>query len=98
MLKNRQFTLKQIGVIKTPYQNDAPYQPVETDDREFYVLLDDQYADGLMELEKFKYIYLIFFADRIGREPEMMISPPGPRGKRSEFFQAALLCARIRSG
>ena len=98
MLKNRQFTLKQIGIIKTPYRKDAPYQPVETDNREFYVLLDDQYVDSLMELVKFKYMYLVFFADRISREPEMLISPPWAGGERWGFSQAGLLYVRIRSG
>jgi len=39
-----------------------------------------------MELEKFKYIYLVFFADRIGREPEMLISPPWAGGKKVGVF------------
>lgn len=86
MQKNRHFTLEQIGIIKTPYQKDAPYQPVDTDEQEFYVQLDNKYVEGLMELKKFNLIYLIFFADRITRKPEMIVSPPWAKGKKVGVF------------
>jgi tRNA (Thr-GGU) A37 N-methylase len=43
-------------------------------------------ANNLYTLEKFNYIYLIFFADRITREPEMLVSPPWAKGKRVGVF------------
>jgi len=42
--------------------------------------------DGLLELEKFKYMYLVFFADRVSREPEMRVSPPWAGGKQVGVF------------
>jgi len=86
MQKDNHYTLKQIGTIKTPYQKNAPYQPVDTDKQEFYILLNNEYVDGLSELKKFNYIYLIFFADRITQEPEMMVSPPWAEGKKVGVF------------
>ena len=43
-------------------------------------------ANNLYTLKKFNYIYLIFFADRITREPEMLVSPPWAKGKRVGVF------------
>lgn len=86
MEKDNHFTLKQIGTIKTPYEKNAPYQPLYTDNQEFYILLNNEYVDGLSELKKFNYIYLIFFADRIIQKPEMMVSPPWDKGKKVGVF------------
>ena len=33
----KHYTLEQIGIIKTPYQDKAPYQPVEEDTEVFYM-------------------------------------------------------------
>ncbi len=41
---------KQIGVIRTPYIDNAPYQPVDEDKGEFYIALDGKYAEGLVDL------------------------------------------------
>jgi tRNA-Thr(GGU) m(6)t(6)A37 methyltransferase TsaA len=86
MQENRQYTLKQIGIIRTPYQKKAPHQPVDTDEQEFYVQLDNKFVEGLMELKKFNLIYLIFFADRIKRKAEMIVSPPWAKGKKVGVF------------
>lgn len=80
------YTFNPIGVIKTPYQKNAPYQPIDTDEQEFYILLNNEFVDGLIELKKFNYIYLLFFADRINRKPEMLVSPPWIEGKKVGIF------------
>ncbi|MCD4675233.1 MAG: tRNA (N6-threonylcarbamoyladenosine(37)-N6)-methyltransferase TrmO [Desulfobacula sp.] len=88
MQENINFKLEQIGKIKTPYQDNAPYQPLETDDQEFYIEINRQYVDGLNDLKKFHYIYVIYFAHRITRKIEMMISPPWAEGKKVGLFSS----------
>ena len=86
MQKNTSYKFEQIGIIKTPYQNNAPYQPIDTDKGEFYIIINDQYVDGLSELGKFHYIYVIYYVDRITRKLEMMVSPPWAKGKKVGVF------------
>ncbi|MBN1694446.1 hypothetical protein JW879_03485 [candidate division WOR-3 bacterium] len=38
---------KKIGIKKTPYINDAPYQPVKEDKGKFCIVLDGKYVEGL---------------------------------------------------
>ncbi|MCD6584721.1 MAG: tRNA (N6-threonylcarbamoyladenosine(37)-N6)-methyltransferase TrmO [Desulfobacteraceae bacterium] len=86
MPENINYKLESIGMIRTPYQNNAPYQPVDADGEEFYAIIDHKYVEGLSDLKKFNYIYLIFYADRISREVEMMVSPPWADGKKVGIF------------
>ncbi len=51
---------KKIGVIKTPYIDDAPFQPIDEDKGEFCIIIDNAYVEGLAELEKFIYIYILY--------------------------------------
>lgn len=50
-----------IGVIRSPYLADAPYQPLEEDSGEFRLVLEPKYAAGLKDLEKFRYIYVLYY-------------------------------------
>jgi len=54
------FEPKQIGVIRTPYTDNAPYQPVEEEEGDFRIVVEPQYTDGLYKLDKFRYIYPTF--------------------------------------
>ncbi|GAH75634.1 unnamed protein product, partial [marine sediment metagenome] len=38
------FKLKQIGVIRTPYIDNAPYQPIEEDEDDFRIVVEPQYT------------------------------------------------------
>ncbi|MGC9327475.1 MAG: tRNA (N6-threonylcarbamoyladenosine(37)-N6)-methyltransferase TrmO [Candidatus Hinthialibacter sp.] len=80
------YKFKSIGVIKTPYQNNAPYQPVDADEGEFCVVVHDEYADGLSKLITFRSIFLIYYADRVIRKREMIVSPPWTDGKMVGVF------------
>jgi len=51
---------KQIGVNRTPYIDNAPYQPVDEDVGEFRIVVDEKYVDGLVDLKSFRYIYVIY--------------------------------------
>lgn len=53
-----------IGVIRSPYLADAPYQPLEQDSGDFRLVLEPEYAAGLKDLEKFRYIYVLYYLHR----------------------------------
>ncbi len=78
--------LTPIGTIKTPYQDNAPYQPVDTDDQEFCLQLKPEYAAGLKDLDSFTYIYVLYFIDRLKTTPTMDVSPPWAVGQQVGLF------------
>ncbi|MCK4503113.1 MAG: tRNA (N6-threonylcarbamoyladenosine(37)-N6)-methyltransferase TrmO [Desulfuromonadales bacterium] len=75
-----------IGIIKTPYIDTAPYQPIEAEDQEFYLELEPHYIDGLRELNSFAYIYVVYFIDRLTTSPQMTVSPPWAAGQQIGLF------------
>ncbi len=79
-------TFEPIGIIRTPYQDSAPYQPVDSDSGEFRIILDDRYRDGLVQLEKFRYIYVLYHINRLDREVKMTVSPPWAEGRQIGLF------------
>ena len=86
MEKISNFSIKKIGVLKTPYNNFAPYQPVEADKNEFIVTLDKEYTNGLKDLEKFEYVYLIYYLHKLKQDVKMLIKPPWAKGKEVGVF------------
>lgn len=82
----QEFTVHAIGVIKTPYVDSAPYQPVEQDDQEFYLEVDERYAEGLKDLDYFEYIYVLYYIDRLKSTPKMQVIPPWITGKQIGLF------------
>jgi tRNA-Thr(GGU) m(6)t(6)A37 methyltransferase TsaA len=66
---------KSIGVIETPYMDYAPYQPVESDEGDFKIILNPEYEKGLLSLERFKYIYVIYFINQLKNESQMIVNP-----------------------
>jgi tRNA-Thr(GGU) m(6)t(6)A37 methyltransferase TsaA len=82
-----------IGVIRTPYKGDrAPYQALERDEGEARLVLDPEYEPGLKELDKFKYIYVLYYMDRAHRDvspkglKDMIAHPPWAGGKGVGLF------------
>lgn len=75
-----------IGIIKTPYLDTAPYQPVDTDDQEFCLQLETEYVAGLKGLDSFTYIYVLYFFDRLKAAPNMEVSPPWATGRQVGLF------------
>lgn len=78
--------LEPIGIIKTPYTDHAPYQPVHNDVGEFYIELKPEFEEGLKELLRFKYIYLLFYIDRLKEKPKMRFAPPWLPNKELGLF------------
>jgi len=88
MENKQEIIFEPIGIIHTPYINEAPYQPVANDTKEFIVELNRKYVDGLKNLEEFKFIYLIFYLDKVNRKVEMNIKPPWADGKEVGLFSS----------
>lgn len=84
--KSESINFNQIGIIRTPYKNNAPYQPVHEDEGNFYIEINPQYIDGLYKLSKFYYIYVIYYIHRIKKELSMTISTPWTDGTRVGVF------------
>jgi len=80
------FKFKQIGVIRTPYTDNAPYQPLDKDEGDFRITVDSKYADGLYKLDKFHYIYVIYFIHHIQQKLSMEVSPPWTDGMKIGVF------------
>ncbi len=40
------YEIEQIGVLRTPYQNNAPYQPISNEEGEFRIIVDKEYEEG----------------------------------------------------
>ncbi len=77
MIPKSYFVYNNIGIIRTPYTKEAPYQPVTDDEGIFKLIIDEKYKDGLKLLETFNYIYVIFSLDKIQiRKNENIIRPP----------------------
>lgn len=75
-----------IGLIKTPYIENAPYQAVEEAEGDFKVVLDSEYSDGLKRLDEFNYCYVIFYLDRLNKKPSMIVKPPWAGGIEAGMF------------
>jgi len=74
------FEFKQIGTIRTPYIDNAPYQPVE-DEGDFRIVVEPEYTDGLYKLDKFHYIYVLYYINKSKQKLSMLIiSPPWTGG------------------
>jgi len=78
--------LTQIGLIHTPYKDSAPYQPVENDEGNFTIILDPKYMNGLYKLNRFNYIYVLYYIHEINRKTEMRVSPPWALGNEVGVF------------
>ena len=79
-------TVHSIGIIKTPYHDSAPYQPVDSDDREFYIVLNREYSDGLYKLDTFNYVYLIYYVHQVNSDIAMRVLPPWADGREIGVF------------
>jgi len=75
-----------IGTIHTPYDESAPYQPVEDSEGEFKIVLGRSYQQGLNKLDKFSYIYVIYYVHKLDRSPRMLVKPPWAKGMEVGLF------------
>jgi tRNA-Thr(GGU) m(6)t(6)A37 methyltransferase TsaA len=68
--------IKPIGIIHSPYHTleDMPIQPKGALEAEGVVLLDEDYAEGLKDLEGFSHVYLLYHFHRAART-ELTVIP-----------------------
>lgn len=86
MVKPIDFKPKKIGTIRTPYIDRAPYQPIDKDEGDFRIVVDTEYAGGLLDLDRFRYIYAIYHIDRLRKNPSMIVNPSWTPGTRVGLF------------
>ncbi len=56
------FTYRPIGVIHSPFKQPSgvPIQDAFAHEAEGYVEIDDKFADGLVDIEQFSHLYLLY--------------------------------------
>jgi len=77
---------RSIGVIHTPYQDNAPYQPVEDDGGVFLISLKERFAPALKRLDEFQYIYVLYHIHQAVKEPPMIMTPAWAGGVKVGMF------------
>jgi len=85
---SRGLTYQAIGTLHTPYGERAPNQPVdrEVEEGRFWLELNESYRDGLHELDRFRYVYVLFAMDRVEGAPVLRVKPPWAGGKEVGLF------------
>ena len=80
------YEVEQIGILRTPYFNNAPYQPLNDDDGDFRIVVDKEFSEGLCELKEFSYIYVMYYLHRKTGTLSMLVTPPRANGKQVGVF------------
>ncbi|RLB65133.1 MAG: tRNA (N6-threonylcarbamoyladenosine(37)-N6)-methyltransferase TrmO [Deltaproteobacteria bacterium] len=78
--------IKPIGLIHSPYYSieDMPIQPKGASKVEGYVIVDEQYIDGLQDIEGFSHIYLLYSFHKATRT-ELLVTPFMDKQTRGVF-------------
>ncbi len=65
-MKDSEFVFQSIGIIHSSHKeiSKIPIQPVFCNDIEGTVILNNEYADGLKDLQGFSHIYLFYYFNR----------------------------------
>jgi len=79
-----------IGVIHSPYSEMAPFQPSEADENGPFILeLHERYESGLRDLERHRYIIVLFHIDRgAGYNGSNLAHPPRMNGGTVGLFSS----------
>ncbi len=78
--------LKPIGVVRTPYLNNAPNQPIADDVGDFRLIVEPEYAPGLDSLARFRYVYVLYYLDRSKGTASMNVRPSWAGGYQVGLF------------
>lgn len=71
-----ELSCRSIGTIHTPYFSlSAPNQPIKDSPGEFWITLDAEYLEALERLESYRYIYVLFYLDKV-TTVEKKVTPP----------------------
>ena len=62
-MNREEIIFQSIGIIRSPHQKlaDIPIQPVFSNDIKGTVVVDPEFAEGLMDLHEFSHIYLFYY-------------------------------------
>jgi tRNA-Thr(GGU) m(6)t(6)A37 methyltransferase TsaA len=77
-----------IGIIHTPYPDQAPFRPDPEAEGEFSITINKEYQPALQDLEKFSHIIVLFYFDR-ATKINLKAHPP-----RLEGAETGLLASR----
>mgnify|MGYP006304136429 CR=1 FL=1 len=85
-MKQETFTLKNIGIIRTPFKEkiEAPRQGTFQPESEGRIELFEDYREGLKDLEKFSHAILIFYFHKV-EEMKLTGTPPMDNEERGIF-------------
>jgi len=76
-----------IGEIRTPYdEKNCPRFADESLNDEARIILFPEFQPGLKDLEKFNYIYVLFYLDRPHKECSLIAHPPMAKGLEVGVF------------
>ena len=80
--------IKSIGVINTPYKlgRFVPYQPLEREQGEARIKLFSRYIEALHSLEKFNYIYVLYYMEKNVSSWTGKVKPPWAKGHSVGLF------------
>lgn len=61
--RNEEFIIRPVGIINTPHKDPSrtPIQPVFARGIKGTVTVNPEYSDGLLDLDKFSHIYLLYY-------------------------------------
>lgn len=79
-------TFSPIGVIRTPYAEKAPYQPIDDDSGNFRIVLFAAHQDGLLHLERFRCIYILYHTHKAMAASSPLVNPPWTAGTTVGIF------------
>ena len=74
-----------IGLIKTPYEDDAPFRPDPEADGLFSIEVDQAYTDALRDLDSFSHIIVYFYFSRSAKT-NLVVHPPHMNGGETGLF------------
>jgi tRNA-Thr(GGU) m(6)t(6)A37 methyltransferase TsaA len=83
---HRHIELHSVGIIHTPYTDNAPRQPQPDAEGEFKIVVDERWEDGLYRLADFRYICVLFYLHRSHKEVPMRVAPMGRNDIRVGVF------------
>lgn len=71
-----EITLTSIGTINTPFKEleNMPIQPYGAKDTKAKIILNEEYKEGLKDLDEFSHVYLIYYFHKI-KEHKLSVIP-----------------------
>jgi tRNA-Thr(GGU) m(6)t(6)A37 methyltransferase TsaA len=80
-----EIVFKPVGVIRTPYEDKAPFRPDLNAEGEFSILLREEYLPAIEGLASFSHIIVYFYFDR-AQAVNLRAHPPHLNGKTTGLF------------